>query len=99
MKFAREFQEALRREGFPPHWVESAIPYGQLKKCIKKVQRELADLGLDSVTLSQLNTASEELQKPAFPRRSRDDSPVSFQYDFAGMIYSSTGHEVYIANE
>lgn len=39
---------------FPPHWVEHAIPYGQLKKCLKKVQRELQDLGLDPETLRAL---------------------------------------------
>ena len=53
MKFAHEFKEALIQEGFPPHWVESAIPYGQLKKCIKKVERELRSIGLDSATLAQ----------------------------------------------
>ncbi|KLU84594.1 RING-14 protein [Magnaporthiopsis poae ATCC 64411] len=57
MKFAREFREALRRENYPPRWVDSAIPYGQLKKCLKKVQRELAELGLDADTLRQLLAA------------------------------------------
>lgn len=40
--------------GFPQKWVESAIPYGQLKKCLKKVTRELDELGLDKDTLAQL---------------------------------------------
>lgn len=40
--------------GFPQHWVDQAIPYGQLKKCLKKVQRELQDLGLDPETLQSL---------------------------------------------
>ena len=46
---------------FPAHWVEHAVPYGQLKKCLKKVQRELQDLGLDRETLRALldpNTTS-----------------------------------------
>ena len=51
MKFSHEFKEALLREGFPAYWVESAIPYGQLKKVIKKVKKELEDtledLGLE----------------------------------------------------
>ncbi len=37
MKFAREFRTALVNEGYPAHWVNAAIPYGQLKKSIKKV--------------------------------------------------------------
>ncbi|KHO01116.1 RING-14 protein [Metarhizium album ARSEF 1941] len=54
MKFARGFKETLANQDFPPHWVTRAIPYGQLKKCLKKVQRELHDLGLDPETLRAL---------------------------------------------
>lgn len=54
MKFAHEFKETLEREGFPEHWLAAAIPYSQLKKCLKKVQRELESLGLDKDTLQQL---------------------------------------------
>lgn len=54
MKFAQEFKKSLQQEGFPQKWVESAIPYGQLKKCLKKVTRELDELGLDKDTLAQL---------------------------------------------
>ncbi|KAI9788648.1 MAG: hypothetical protein M1816_006794 [Peltula sp. TS41687] len=54
MKFAHEFQEVLKNEDFPAPWAQSAISYSQLKKCIKKLQRELSDLGLDAPTLSQL---------------------------------------------
>ncbi len=39
---------------FPPRWVDLAIPYGQLKKCLKKVQRELGEFGLDPETLRLL---------------------------------------------
>lgn len=53
--------------GFPPHWVERAIPYSQLKKCLKKVQRELQDLGLDQETLRTLLSAEET-------------APVALQY-------------------
>ncbi|KAM4058001.1 SPX domain-containing protein [Hirsutella rhossiliensis] len=61
MKFAHDFKETLASQDFPPHWVKQAIPYGQLKKCLKKVQRELQDLGLDPETLRALlnhNTTS-----------------------------------------
>ena len=48
MKFGQEYAAALAREDFPQHWLDSAIEYKQLKKCIKKVQRELDSIGLDS---------------------------------------------------
>jgi E3 ubiquitin-protein ligase BAH len=54
MKFAQSFRESLASQDFPPHWIAYAIPYGQLKKCLKKVQRELQDLGLDQQTLQSL---------------------------------------------
>ncbi|ORY67054.1 RING-14 protein [Pseudomassariella vexata] len=54
MKFAQEFKRSLQREGFPQKWIDSAIPYGQLKKCLKKVTNELQYLGLDKDTLAQL---------------------------------------------
>ena len=57
MKFAHEFKEILDRESFPEHWLDAAIPYSQLKKCVKKVRRELEDLGLDKETLQQLLAA------------------------------------------
>ncbi|KAK7428653.1 hypothetical protein QQZ08_004747 [Neonectria magnoliae] len=54
MKFAHDFKATLATQNFPPHWVDQAIPYSQLKKCLKKVQRELRDLGLDPETLRSL---------------------------------------------
>ncbi|KAI0912411.1 SPX domain-containing protein [Ustulina deusta] len=54
MKFAQEFRKALQREAFPRAWVDCAIPYGQLKKCLKKVTRELEEIGLDKETLTRL---------------------------------------------
>ena len=83
MKFAHEFQAALIREGFPPHWVDSAVPYGQLKKIIKKVTIELRELGLDSSTLSQL--VSEVDPNSSSDRRG---SGVALQYDFNGKCIS-----------
>ncbi|KFZ13201.1 hypothetical protein V501_03812 [Pseudogymnoascus sp. VKM F-4519 (FW-2642)] len=79
MKFAHEFKEALEREGFPPHWVEAAIPYGQLKKCIKKVERELKSFGLDAQTLGLLVPSSDQKDQ-----NSNDGTPVGFKYRFAG---------------
>lgn len=81
MKFAHEFEEALRKDDYPSHWVRSAISYRQLKKCIKKVQRELSGLGLDSETLSHL--------WQSFDGRVRLGSNCSnppFLYTFAGQL-------------
>ncbi|KAK5995806.1 putative RING finger protein C6B12.07c [Cladobotryum mycophilum] len=76
MKFARDFKESLASQGFPPHWVALAIPYGQLKKCLKKVQRELRDLGLDSETLRLLLDP-------------HTTSPVALQYNLNASADSS----------
>jgi E3 ubiquitin-protein ligase BAH len=54
MKFAHNFQDSLEEEHFPQDWVESAIAYRKLKKCIKKIQRELEELGLDRPALKAL---------------------------------------------
>jgi E3 ubiquitin-protein ligase BAH len=54
MKFGQAFKQSLRNEGFPPDWVESAISYSQLKKCINRLTDELRQVGLDPVTLSKL---------------------------------------------
>jgi E3 ubiquitin-protein ligase BAH len=54
MKFGQDYQAALQREEFPRDWVESAISYKKLKKCIKRVQQELNGLGLDQDTLNAL---------------------------------------------
>lgn len=67
MKFAHDFKQNLASQDFPRHWVERAIPYSQLKKCLKKVQRELQDLGLDQETLRALLSAEET-------------APVALQY-------------------
>jgi E3 ubiquitin-protein ligase BAH len=54
MKFAHEFVASLKKEEYPQGWLDSAISYRKLKKCIKKVQRELRGLGLDPQILEQL---------------------------------------------
>jgi E3 ubiquitin-protein ligase BAH len=60
MKFSRQYQESLVSEGFPAAWVNSAISYRKLKKCIKLLQRELDGLGLDASTLRRLLESREE---------------------------------------
>lgn len=54
MKFGREFETSLKQEQYPQHWLQSAISYRQLKKCIRKIQSELLELGLEAVEVKQL---------------------------------------------
>ncbi|OCT47689.1 putative RING finger protein [Cladophialophora carrionii] len=54
MKFGQDFESTLARGEYPPEWVNSAISYKKLKKCIKRVQQELLSLGLDKDTLDAL---------------------------------------------
>ncbi|KAI1105386.1 SPX domain-containing protein [Jackrogersella minutella] len=77
MKFAQEFRKSLQREGFPEKWVNSAVPYGQLKKCLKKVTNELQELGLDKDTLAQLAATQ------------KDPSAVAFHYNLDGKATDS----------
>ena len=75
MKFGQEYAAALARENFPQHWLDSAIEYKQLKKCIKKVQRELADIGLDAPTVEKL---ARWLETPADEQHASDDKGKEF---------------------
>ncbi|KAI0157031.1 SPX domain-containing protein [Hypoxylon sp. FL1284] len=77
MKFAQQFRKALQQEGYPQKWISSAVPYGQLKKCLKKVTKELHEIGLDRDTLAQL-TASQ-----------RDPSAAALQYHLDGKAEDS----------
>ena len=54
MKFGQDFEATLARGEYPLDWVNSAISYKKLKKCIKRVQQELLSLGLDKDTLDAL---------------------------------------------
>jgi hypothetical protein len=78
MKFAREYRAHLEAEGYPPDWVDSAVSYSKLKKCVNRVQLELSALGLDVETLRQLLTA---VEKDQAHQGVRDGRP--FQYRFA----------------
>lgn len=69
MKFGQEYAAALASQDFPQHWLDSAIEYKQLKKCIKKVQRELANIGLDAPTIEKL---AQWLETPEDESKSKD---------------------------
>lgn len=75
MKFAHAFDAALQQDEYPISWVNAAISYRKLKKCIKDVQRELTHLGLDSETLKEL-----------WARDDQGNALVGrFQYTFLGL--------------
>ncbi|OCK84381.1 RING-14 protein-like protein [Lepidopterella palustris CBS 459.81] len=78
MKFGHAFQQRLKKDGFPPEWIESAISYGQLKKCIKRVQTELANLGLDRQTLGQLLRHVENYNAEAESGGDVDEKPFEY---------------------
>ena len=59
MKYGREYSQALANADFPKTWISAAVSYRELKKCIKRVQRELSALGLDVETLQHLTSAFE----------------------------------------
>ena len=63
MKFAHSFSRVLQEEDFPADWQAAAIRYRELKKCIRKVQSELLDLGL---TVEVLKRLVEEAEGPIF---------------------------------
>lgn len=77
MKFGQVFKEALRNEGFPPEWTQSAISYSQLKKCINRLTLELNDLGLDPDTLGKLLKHVEDYNAAA---DGPDDDHRPFEY-------------------
>ncbi|QDS71324.1 hypothetical protein FKW77_002036 [Venturia effusa] len=85
MKFAHEFKHYLEHSGFPAEWVDSALSYGQLKKCIKKVKRELASIGLDPSTLKELLDFDEK-RRASIARReyeeADDNQEKPFRYEF-----------------
>lgn len=83
MKFAHSFSQVLKEEDFPADWQAAAIRYRQLKKCIKKVQRELSELGLTAEILGGLVKQSGAVIVTA-ERDSTQNSGPLFQYMFDG---------------
>lgn len=84
MKFAQSYAEQLAKGGYPQHWIDSAISYKKLKKCIKSVQKELAAIGLTETTLKQLLAANEAANKKLKQEEWREhDQPPPFVYVLA----------------
>ncbi|KAF2129813.1 hypothetical protein P153DRAFT_224707 [Dothidotthia symphoricarpi CBS 119687] len=81
MKFGHLFKQSLKNEGFPPTWVDSAISYQQLKKCIKRLANELQEVGLDSTNLPKLLKHVEDYNAAA---DQDDDQERPFEYILNG---------------
>ncbi len=64
--FLCQIETNIHSSAFPRAWVDCAIPYGQLKKCLKKVTRELEEIGLDKETLTRL-AADQQGNAPVDP--------------------------------
>ncbi|WEW60362.1 SPX and RING_Ubox domain-containing protein [Emydomyces testavorans] len=86
MKFAHKYCQSLESEGFPVQWVNCAISYRQLKKCIKRVRGELAELGLRPEILSHLWLSEDKRDSINKPGGS---SVVGFYYSFPKPAFSS----------
>ena len=80
MKFGQLFKQALQTEGFPQDWIESAISYSQLKKCINRLSSELSDLGLDPETLGKLLKHVEDYNAAA-DQSHPEDRPFEYILD------------------
>nr|POF14234.1 putative ring finger protein c6b12.07c [Quercus suber] len=89
MKFGHEYEQQLTSQGFPEQWLGSAIDYKYLKKCIKRVHRELEEIGLDPQTLdhltawdgeSNLTTASHTDKHEFFSAAEPHLSPITEEF-------------------
>ena len=85
MKFARTFDETIEGGNFPPEWQAAAIRYRQLKKCIRRVQGELAELGLDLKSLKAL-ISEQGQQGEGGERGCEDEKQPMLQYMFDGTL-------------
>lgn len=54
MKFGKKFEQTLAEDEIPEDWIEAAIQYKALKKCIGNIVDELQVLGLEQNTLKLL---------------------------------------------
>ena len=79
MKFGTEYEAALRREEYPAQWLDSAISYKKLKKCIKRVRQELLSFRLDRETLEAL---WQHVGTDAFSQGREADADRMMHYQF-----------------
>ncbi|KAI5286792.1 hypothetical protein KEM54_006504 [Ascosphaera aggregata] len=74
MKFAHNYEQALRSERYPPQWLEAAIQYKELKKAIKKVEQELYSRGLPPAILNLY------WHPPVTSNLDEEDTVIGFHY-------------------
>lgn len=87
MKFAHEYKDYLEHSGFPTEWVDSALSYAQLKKCIKRVKRELASIGLDPATLQELLDSDENRRASIAKREHAEGEEAEFDEEEKPLRY------------
>ncbi|RKP30281.1 hypothetical protein METBISCDRAFT_23468 [Metschnikowia bicuspidata] len=80
MKFAKVLEETLRTGDLPPKWVEAAIQYKLLKKCISKFVRELALLGLSLADLKLLLQDDEQDLSVEIHHEDAPENPIVTHY-------------------
>ena len=90
MKFGQQYSAALAREGYPQAWVKASISYRLLKKCIRNVQKELSDVGLNPKMLEEENAraglAHYQLLQTVFENNGTDFIPkITFIVDSEGL--------------
>lgn len=90
MKFGRQYSAALAQEGYPQAWVKASISYRLLKKCIKNVQKELSDVGLNLQAMEEASPrgglAQYQLLQTLFENNGRDFIPrITFIVDSEGL--------------
>jgi E3 ubiquitin-protein ligase BAH len=92
MKFGHLYRERLEEAGYPAHWVDTAINYNQLKKCIKRVRQELTSLGLDAATLQRVLETAEKTSGAANKEEKGGDQDATrpLQYIFSGTPAKTT---------
>lgn len=87
MKFAKVFQQTLEEEQIPKDWINSAIQYKSLKKCINNVVQELKDIGLERETLhALLNYHNNPDEEQSFDSKNPSINSPRVSYEFDGDI-------------
>lgn len=81
MKFAKVLEQTLQEEDLPTEWVEAAIQYKVLKKCISKVVKELAFLGLSLADLKLLlQDEARDKTVEMYHNEATPDNPIVAHY-------------------
>ncbi|CUM66153.1 uncharacterized protein PRCAT00003810001 [Priceomyces carsonii] len=81
MKFAKVLEKTLMEEDVPEDWLEAAIQYKALKKCINKVVSELEFLGLEHNTLKLILEDSDKHEiKEIDEQETTASNPIIAEY-------------------